>query len=176
MSDVCRNCGSWNVGADGLCAACRGRASADAVMRQLYLITGAIFAWVFLYGLVFFLLEQLGALAPLRVPLPGAVPWLLLLIGVAPVAASGVVNARAAAAPTPQALVRLVVISAALAEFPSMLGFLGSVLTSAPVFIALGIGLSLVAFVAIGAYMPALARRVTELTAEESEDTGEGQA
>lgn len=173
MSGACRKCGSPAVGPSGLCADCAPSCSADTVMRQLYLITGAIFAWVFLYGLVFVLLEQMGALTSLRGAVPSVVPWFLLLVGVGPVLGSGLVNARAVAAPDPPSLVRLVVISAALAEFPSMLGFLGSVLTSAPVFIALGIGLSLVAFVAIAACMPALARRVTELTADGNEATTE---
>ncbi|MCX7598494.1 MAG: hypothetical protein N2512_06445 [Armatimonadetes bacterium] len=145
-------------------------------MRQLYIITSAIFVWVFLYGLLFVLLQQVGALEALRVGLPSAVPWLLLLAGVVPVVGSGIANARATAASDPRGLVRLVVISAALAEFPSMLGFLGSVLTSAPVFIALGVGLSLVAFVAIAAYMPAFARRVTELTANDGGSPAEGEA
>lgn len=175
MSEACRRCGSPGAGPDSFCADCRPRHSADVVMRQLYLVTGAIFVWVFLYGLVFVLLEQTGALTSLRGAVPGVVPWFLLLVGVGPVVGSGMANARAVAAPDPPALVRLIVISAALAEFPSMLGFLGSVLTSAPVFIALGIGLSLVAFVAIAAYMPALARRVTELTAD-NEDTAGSEA
>lgn len=176
MDDTCHKCGSPAPGNDGLCAACRPRSSTQSVMRQLYIVTSAIFAWVFLYGLLFVLLQQVGALESLRVGLPSSVPWLLLLAGIAPVVGSGMANARAAVAADPQALVRLVVISAALAEFPSMLGFLGSVLTSAPMFIALGIGLSLVAFVAIAAYMPAFARRVTELTAEDDQHGGKNEA
>jgi hypothetical protein len=132
-------------------------------MRQIYIITGAIFVWIFFYGLLFALLQEQGAFEGLKGKLSPIIPWILDVAGLAPMAVSVHLSERAVRAASLEVLMRHVTLAAIFCAVPSLLGFLGSGLTNTPMFIAVGIGLSLVAFVTLGAYMPAVARRIADL-------------
>jgi nicotinamide riboside transporter PnuC len=154
-----------------MCANCAAGAGPDytaAVMMQIYTVTGAIFLSIFLYAGIAAVLTQSASMRAT----PNAAEWLpamLVGIGVVTMAASAYASFAAVRARGPRAMVRGVIFAAALAETPAILGLLATVLTLRLAWIAWGIGLALVAFMALAFQMPAIAHAVGEWARKERE-------
>ncbi len=159
--EPCPNCGSTEKTPEGLCARCGlGPDYAAPIMLQIYVITGAVFMSMLVYAGIATALTQSAASKP--VGDTGALPEIIVGLGAVMMVASVFASLAVLRAIGPRAIVRGVILAAALAEVPAICGLVSTVLTAKLVWMAWGMGFALMAFLALAFQMPAIAQRITE--------------
>ncbi|MCD6350911.1 MAG: hypothetical protein J7M26_02220 [Armatimonadetes bacterium] len=171
MFGRCPKCGSAEIGPDGRCELCGFPATlVNKAMLQMYLITGAHAASVFVYGLIAYVMVTGGRLNVRPGAVPVALGYGLVAVGVLAATAGYLVARRGAKPAAPRVLLRWLLIASALVEAAAILGLVATLISGNLQWIALLLAVSLGGFAAVGSEMPAYAHSLVTYAEKNYDD------